>query len=403
MASAEFEERWPLVLVLFLMQVLAFGFPTFVLLFIYPGATEEFGWTRQQAVLLASFKFYMSAAAALIAGRMLDAVSPKYVVAVSALLGAVAMTGFMVADTLPVYYSLGVLLGLSAAGMAVAINVIVSRAFERSTGTMLGIVLSGTSTAGVLLPILMAPLMKMVGWRSATAILGCGIWLVALPAWFLVFRRGSILGERLQKGTFSAARVGLWAHFKKLAVTRDFWFIFVGAFLVSAVDQSLVQNQVLFLKAEKGLSLETVAWGTSVLAAVGIGAKISFGWICDRWSIPGVVLCYLLLAISVGLSFTVAGVATMLIFVIVRGIAHGGLIVDGPILLKHRYGPQNLGLNMGIFTLCASIGFGFGPPFMAGMADKSGSYSGAFAMGTAAVLIAAVLLYPVKPKFWSRH
>jgi hypothetical protein len=67
-------------------------------------------------------------------------------------------------------------------------------------------------------------------------------------------------------------------------------------------------------------------------------------------------------------------------------------------LLKLRYGAQNLGLNMGIFTLCASIGFGFGPPFMASMADKSGSYSGVFALGTVATLVAAILLYPVKPK-----
>jgi hypothetical protein len=62
-----------------------------------------------------------------------------------------------------------------------------------------------------------------------------------------------------------------------------------------------------------------------------------------------------------------------------------------------------MGLNWGIFTLCASVGFGFGPPLMARMEDKSGSYSGAFIAGVAAVLIAAALLYPVKPKFWQRH
>ncbi len=67
--KTELGEQWPLILVLFLVQVFAFGFPTYALQFIYAGATEEFGWTRQQAVLLASFKFYVSAAAALVAGR----------------------------------------------------------------------------------------------------------------------------------------------------------------------------------------------------------------------------------------------------------------------------------------------------------------------------------------------
>ena len=84
----------------------------------------------------------------------------------------------------------------------------------------------------------------------------------------------------------------------------------------------------------------------------------------------------------------------------VRGITHAGLIVSGIILLKHRYGPENLGLNMGIYVLCVNLGFGFVPPLMASMADSSGSYYGAFAMGTVAVLVAAAFLYPIKPKFW---
>jgi nitrate/nitrite transporter NarK len=396
----ELKEEWPLILALFLMQVFAFGFPVFSLPFVYSGATEEFGWTRQQAVLLASFKFYIGAAAALVVGRMLDTIGPKVVVIVAAVLGALAMAGFMIADDLPTYYVLGTILGLNGTGLAVAINVIASRAFQKSTGTMLGIILSGTSVAGMLLPMLMAPLMITIGWRPAMAILSSGIWLVALPVWLFLFRRGSALSERVQKGSFSAAKIGMWNHFKELMSTRDFWFIFIGGFLVMGVDQALVQNQVLFLQSEKGLSLEIVAWGASVLAGVGIGAKIFFGWVFDRLSILGIVFCYLLLAVSVGLSFSVMGVSTMLIFMTVRGIAHAGLIVSGTILLKHRYGPQSLGLNMGIFTLCASLGFGFVPPLMARMADNSGSYYGAFTMGTAAILVAAVFLYPVKPKFW---
>ncbi len=394
-AGREFKGQWPLIGILFLIQVFAFGFPTFALPFIYSGATDEFGWTRQQAVLLASFKFYTSAAAALIVGRLLDAINPKYVIVASAVLGAVAMAGFMIADNIAVYYALGIVLGLNAAGLAVSINVTVGRSFEKATGTMLGIVLSGTSVAGVLLPLLMAPLMQNIGWRPAMAVLSCSIWVVALPAWFLLFRKGSRSGERVTAAV-GAARTGLWKHFKELAITRDFWFIFAGAFLVSAVDQSMVQNQVLFLKSEKGLGLEMVKWGAALLAGVGIGAKTLFGWVYDRWSIAGIAFCYLLLSISIGVSFTVLGVTTMLIFVTVLGIAHGGIIVSGPVLLKHRYGPKNLGLNLGLFTLCASVGFGSGPPLMASMADRSGSYSGAFALGIIAVLLAALLLLFIK-------
>ena len=396
-SAKELKEQWPLILVLFLMQVFAFGFPTFALPFVYSGAIEEFGWTRQEAVLLTSFKFYVSAVAALIVGRLLDVVNPKHVIAVSALLGALAMVGFMAADRLPVYYALGVLLGLNGTGMAVSVNVVIGRAFEKSTGTMLGIVLSGTSVAGMILPMMMAPMMIAIGWRPAMAVLSCGIWVFALPGWLILSRKGSPIHARLQKQSFSASKSGIWNHMKKLSVTRDFWLIFIGIFLVMGVDQSMLQNQVLFLESEKGLSLEMVAWGAAILAGVGILAKILFGLLFDWLSILGITICYLLLALSVGLSFTVGGVATMLIFMTVRGIAHGGLIISGTVLLKHRYGVQSLGINLGILMLATSIGFGFCPSFMASMADKSGSYSEAFALGTVAVFVAAILLFPVRP------
>ena len=312
--AKELRGQWPLIAVLFLMQVFAFGFPTFALPFVYSGAIEEFGWTRQEAVLLTSFKFYVSAAAALIVGRLLDVVNPKYVIAVAALLGATAMVGFLAADGLPVYYALGVLLGLNGTGMAVSVNVIAGRSFEKSTGTMLGIILSGTSVAGMILPILMAPLMVSIGWRPAMAVLSCGIWVFALPAWLMLTRKGSLIHARLQEQSFSASKSGMWSHLKKLSATSDFWLIFLGVFLVMGVDQSVLQNQVLFLETEKGLSLEAVAWGAALLAGVGILAKILFGLLFDRLSILGIIICYLLLSVSVGLSFTVGGVAFAAVF-----------------------------------------------------------------------------------------
>lgn len=392
---SEFREKWPLIAVLFSLQVFAFGFPTFALPFIYSGATEEFAWTRQQAVLLASFKFFTSAASALLVGRLLDVMNPRFVIVASSILGALAMAGFMIADTLPLYYALGLILGLSAAGLAISINATVGWSFEKATGTMLGIVLTGTSVAGVLLPLLMAPLMESVGWRPAMALLSCGTWIVILPACFLL--------PREKRRAVGASKSGLWLHFRSLAGTRSFWFIFAGASLVAAVDQSMVQNQVLFLKAEKGLSLDMVKWGSALLAGVGIGAKTLFGWIFDKMSISGIAFCYLLLAVSIGLSFSVAGIATMLIFVTFLGIAHAGVIVSGPVLLRQRYGPQNLGKNLGLFILCSSVGFGCGPPIMASLADRTGSYSGAFALGIGAVLVASILLYSLKSESKQRN
>ena len=400
--SAEFKDKWPVVLVAYLMMLFAFGVPTFALPFVYAGAIDDFGWTRQEAVLLASFKFYTAAIASIAVGRLLDIVEPKYIVSCCAALGGLGMLGFLWADTLSFYYFVGFVLGFNSAGMVVSANVIICRTFEHSTGTALGTALAGTSTAGIIVPLIMAPLMASVGWQSTMMIMSVGIWIIALPAWLLLLRDSSPTASKIRSTGFSAAKTGMWAHFKNLSRTRNFWFIVTGIFLVSAVDQAILQNQVLFLRDETGFELNMVAWGAALLAAIGVVSKVAFGWVYDRWSIAGIVFCYLLLAVSVGLAFAVVGIATMLMFMAIRGIAHGGLIVDAPVLAKHYYGPDNIGLNIGIFTLCISVGFGFGPPLLAGMADESGSYLGGFGLAVIASLAAAALLKPVKPRFWSR-
>jgi MFS family permease len=397
---SELAEQWSVVFVAFLMMLFAFGVPTFALPFVYAGAIDEFGWTRQEAVTLASFKFYTAAVASLAVGRLLDLTDPKYLVACCAAVGGIGMLSFYFADTLAIYYLVGVVLGFNSAGMAVAANVIICRTFERSTGTALGMTLAGTSTAGILVPLVMAPMMESVGWRNTMILMSAGIWLVALPAWFYLMRQSNPIAEKLRNASYSAAKTGMWSHFKALSATRNFWFIVIGIFLVSAVDQGLLQNQVLFLRNEAGLDLGMVAWGAALLAAIGVGSKVAFGWVYDRLSIFGIVLCYLLLSISVGLAFAVTGIVTMLLFMTIRGLAHGGLIVDAPVLAKHYYGPQNVGLNIGLFTLCMSLGFGFGPPLLAGMADRSGSYLGGFGIAVIASLIATALLYPIKPRYW---
>lgn len=400
--AEEFRAKWPLAVVAYLMMLFAFGVPTFALPFVYSGAVDELHWTRSAAVDLASFKFYTSAIAALVIGRLLDTISPKYVVGACAVLGGLAMVGFLGAEHLPIYYALGVILGVNSAGMAVGVNVIVARSFERSTGTALGVVLAGTSTAGIIVPLIMAPLLQSIGWRDTMALMSLGIFLVALPAWFLLMRDNNRFSAHIRTGANPAARSGLWDHFKDLARTRNFWFIFIGIFLIASVDQGFIQNQVLYLKNERGIDLDSVAWASALFAVIGIASKIAFGWVFDRLSIFGIVLCYALIAASSALSITVTTVASMVVFMSVRGVAHGGSIVDGPVLAKHYYGPQNLGLNIGIFTLCTSVGFGTGPVIMAGMADASGSYVGSFILATAAAALATALLWPIKPRYWTK-
>lgn len=369
--------------------------------FIYSGAAEEFGWTRGAVTLLASFKYLTGAVSGLIIGRLIDVFSPRIIVVLGAIIGGLAMLGFWFSTSLGVYYFMGIALGFSASGITVSMKVIVSSVFERGQGTAVGIVLTGTSIGGIIVPIVVAPLIEKFGWRQAMALLSLGIWFIAIPAWLLSYR-DSFAGTDRQDKKRSPGRPGsgLRQHLKLLAADRNFWLLAGGVFLVGAVDMGMLQNQVLYLERDRGLDLSAVAWATSLLAAIGVVSKVGFGWFYDRFSIRGIMICYIMLALSILLAFPVAGITSMIIFMVARGIAHGGIIVDVPVLTRHYYGLDNIGLNMGILSAFLQMGMAAGPPLLGYTYDYFGSYNTGFSIIVVCGLLAALMLLPVKPRFW---
>ena len=63
--ESEMAENWPFLAVAFVLIFFAFGIPTYSLPFMYSGAIEEFGWTKEQANYLSTFKFVTGGIAAL--------------------------------------------------------------------------------------------------------------------------------------------------------------------------------------------------------------------------------------------------------------------------------------------------------------------------------------------------
>src|SRR5690606_20938109 len=87
-------------------------------------------------------------------------------------------------------------------------------------------------------------------------------------------------------------------------------------------------------------------------------------------------------------------------FIVVRGIAHGGLIVDVPILTKHYFGIERIGMTMGIMGVCVNLGFAAGPPVFGWLADVYGSFSPGMAIFGTIALGATLSIWWVKPRYW---
>ena len=156
-----------------------------------------------------------------------------------------------------------------------------------------------------------------------------------------------------------------------------------------------------FLIKNKGMNIDKIAWAASLTAVLGVAAKIASGWFYDQTSIRGIRLFYIMLAISTWLIVPIAGPLTLTLFIITRGMAHGGMIVDVPILTRHYFGPERLGLTIGIMSVAVNLGFASGPPILGWLADiNHGSFSTGMLIYGAVAAVAVISLVRVVPRFW---
>jgi len=399
----ELKDNWVVLLIAFSLVFFSFGVPNFSLPWIYEPAMAEFGWSNAQVNLLSTAKFLVGAVAALGMGIMIDRIGGKLSVLLGALSGGVAMAMFLMATNLGVYYLAGGLLGLSASSIVAAMKVIVSRLFDINQGLAIGIVLGGTSAGQLIMPLIWSPLLDSgMNWREIFAWLSLGSFLISTPMWIVFMARTGSTQDTINA---SSARhkdgLSMWGHFKEVCQEKGFWYLGIAIFLVSAVDQALMQNYVTFLRNDRGLNHRDFFWLISLVTVLAIASKIGSGWFYDRFSIPGIRFFYFLLGISVILALPVTGLATMAVFLTVRNIAHGGMIVEAPVITKHYLGPRNLGMTIGIVSVFVNLGFAAGPPMLGYLYDINGNYTFGFVLYSGIAILAGLFLLPLKPRFWT--
>ena len=397
----EFRQNWRVLAVAFMCLLFAFSAPAFSLPFLFRSVIDEFGWTREQATLLASAKYATGAVFSIVAGRFIDVIGVRKVLISVSALGALAMVSFLWTPNLTIYYLSGVLLGIASPGTIVAIKVLISRTFHSSQGTAMGVAMLGTSVGSVIVPIAITFLIGQYGWRVAIAMMSLGVWLIALPMMiFFLTDKSFEGGEPAAESAKSVSAAVTWGPVKALMKKREFWLIALAVFSAAFVDQAFVQHQVLYLEVDLGMTAAFVAAGISAMGLVGIAGRVFVGSIFDKLSSRGVSLMYLVLGASCLLALAAFNPYIFAAFVVFRAVGHAAVLLDTTVLTKHTFGLANIGILFGVYTAVVNIGFALGPWFMGRMFTVTGSYVTPFMICAGISVFAAAILLPVKPRYW---
>ena len=378
--------------------------------FIYDPVMKEFGWTKTQATLIYTYQSGTGALLALfVIGPAIEKLGLKTVQFLMLASVATGMAAFGLVNGLATYYLAGFLIGVGQGTTLITIKVLVSRWFMRNVGLAGSVAIAGSSLGGMVFPQLVTHFMPEYGWRLTFAAMSIGVYVVCLPLCLFLKMDPSeedVLPEALPtaKGANAAEvlrQADLDMTFRQVLRSPMFLTIMAGIILIAAVDQGLFQHTVLYLTHDAKLSPTLVASAVSLTFTIGFLAKFVAGSFFDRLSMKGVAFWYFLVAIATALVFPIQGFLSVMVFAVARGLVHGGLVSESPVIAKHVYGPKLMNRVLPVLNGFFALGSSIGPVLLALIADKFG-YKTGFLVFTIIPCVAALLIWQVTPLYRNR-
>jgi MFS family permease len=293
------------------------------------------------------------------------------------------------AQTALIVYISHSLLGLSLGFVGVLVStVLISNWFSKKRGTALGIVLTGTSIGGFMIPIISTPLILDFGWRKAIIIVSLIIWLILLPAViFLVKNQPSDIGQNVDGDSGSSLTFSNNDEYQTSGLTLleaiktpIFWLFSLCAALIFYAIFVVSQQLNLYAQSPKiGLTPPQASFIQSLLFSLSVAGKFAFGWLSDRFSAVKVMLFSAATMFLSTLTFLDFNNNTVYLFAILFGLNYGGTFVILQLLVADYFGLKEYGKILGAVTVIETIGGAAGTIITGRLADLyGGDYTQSF-------------------------
>lgn len=366
-------------------------FPGFAFGVLAPSITEEFGLSRAAVGVLTTMFFLVGGLGSVHAGRAVDAIGARRVMAASFAVLTVATLGLGLSPNYPLMVASASLAGVAlATGNPVTNKIIVERLSRQRRGVAMGVKQAGVQAGAFLAGGVLAPAASTWGWRSAvvsTAIvsaLGAVVTLIAIP-------RDVVSG-----GTATSLRVRVSAPIRRLA-----GYGFLMGIAVSAV------NAYLPLYAVEGVGISSVRAGSliAVMGVCGMIMRVVWGWLSDR---SGTFRGYLAVMAFGGAVSILAAVATSVagwnpnvLWLVAVGLGVTAVTWNavGMIAVLASSEPEQAGHASGVVVLGFYSGFIPGPLLFGALVDATGTYVASWGVVVAAFLLAGSLITRPWPQY----
>ena len=388
--------RWAVLALIMAAQVMAnvgpLGIPS-----IAPLIREDLGLSVTQAGSFLSAYYIGPVLISLPAGWLAD----RWGVRSAMILGqGLIAIGLFAAAAAPSFSFLVVILVLAGAGYGV-LNPTTTKAGmawfpPHQRATVVGLKQIGLPGGGALGALMMPPLALAFGWRPAVAFSAAVVAGLAVLTW-------ALYRDLPEPASTSPApvRTSFWT----VLGNRDLWLVGVSTLIFAGVQTVFLSFLVLYLRDVVELPLVVAAKYLVAAQVSGVAGRVLFGLLSDRvfggqrrivLGIAGLgsIACALLLAGAA------PGAGPGLLAPLAAGIGFFGVGWNGVqhTLMAELAGPRAAGTAVGLGLAISSLGVTVCPPVFGLVVERVGGYGFAWATLAAGMVVALLLLIPVRER-----
>jgi len=357
------------------------------------------GWSRAGLSAAMTLAFLSMGVAGFGWGLLSDRIGPRAVALAGALLlGLACVLASRAGSLLQFQLAYGVLLGAAAAAFFAPIIAATAAAFERRRNLAISLVSAGVGVAPMTLSPLVAWLISHYDWRTTLLIVGALAWALTLPAvWFV---RAPPPAPAPAARAAAAATGAAPTSMAQALRSRAFIVLGLAFFACCAAHSGPIFHTVSYAIG-CGLPVTAAVTIYSMEGAAGLGGRLLFGTLADRFGAKPVLVAGLFVQALAAVSYlAVNQLDGFYAVAIVFGMAYGGTMPLYASLARDAFDPRILGGVLGAATLLSSLGMALGPVIGGWLYDRYGSYTwlyiGSMMAGLAAAAIA--LAFPRAPR-----
>ena len=391
---------WVVVATFFVIGITLYGIHFSFGIF-FKSIESEFNLTRAATSAILSANMLLAGVCSFFAGRALDRYGPKAVVLLMGIFTGLSLVLTSQVNALwQIFLTYSLLLAMGTGPLYVVPMSAVSRWFDKKRGLALGLSSLGIGLGTVIMAPFATYLITNFDWHTAYLIIGLIAWLIVIPLSRLLKKDPREIGAlpdgvkscrqevKSKENSIQLIDSSLWLVFRK----RSFW-ILVSTWFLFASSVFLVFTHLVPHVTDIGFSAGEAAVVLSLIGMGSIPGRLIMGIASDRIGRKSaIIICTLLQSGAMVWLLWARDLWMFYLFALIFGFAHSGLGPSMAAIIGDTFGLGKIGAIFGLLEVGFGIGAAIGPAIGGFIFDVTGSYSIAFLIVPAAMLLATLFV-----------